>query len=219
MVNSKAVMRGNQMNLAVFGAKGRVGKKIADIAVKRGHNVWQIDKNFSENQLDNVDAVICFTTAEGTHDVVEFCNKHCCPLVLGTTGLNEAQQALVDGLSKRVTVVQKANFAIGVDMLYKLCDIVSRELKWDCAVVETHRRGKKDAPSGTARGLASAISGNLGSFSSVEVHSLRVGSNFGKHEVTFATDGESLTITHQAENVDIFALGAIKTAEEIIRDL
>lgn len=203
------------MNLVVFGAKGRVGKKVADIAAKRGHNVWKIDKNFSENRLDSVDVVINFATAEGTHDVAKFCAKYNCPLVFGTTGLNEAQQELVDKLSKRVTVVQKANFAIGVNMLYRLCDIVSRELHWDCAIVETHRRGKKDAPSGTAKGLASVISGNLGSFSSVEVHSLRMGDNVGRHEVTFAADGESLTITHQAYSVDVFALGAVKTAEEL----
>lgn len=203
------------MNLVVFGAKGRVGKKVADIAAKRGHDVWQIDKNYSENPLDKVDVVIGFATAESAGDVADFCLEHNCPLVLGTTGLNQEQQALVDKLAKRVTVVQKANFAIGVDMLYRLCDIVSRNLKWDCAVVETHRRGKKDAPSGTAKGLASVISNNLGSFSSVEAHSLRLGDNVGRHEVTFATDGESLTITHQANSIDIFALGAIKEAEKL----
>lgn len=203
------------MNIAVFGAKGRVGKRAAEIAAKRGHSVWSIDKNYSENELDKADVAISFTTAEGTRDVAEFCLKHRCPLVFGATGLDETQQALLDELSQSVTVVQKANFAAGVDMLSRLCELVSRELDWDCVIVETHRKGKKDAPSGTAKSLASKISNNLGSFRSVETHSLRIGSNFGRHEVTFATDGESLTITHQAENVDIFALGAVKEAERL----
>lgn len=207
------------MNIVVFGAKGRVGKKVVDIATKRGHAVWQIDKNYNENTLENADIVICFATAEAIDAVTKFCLQHRCPLVLGTTGLSKEQQMLVDNLSTQVAVIQKANFAVGVDMLQKLCDIVSRELHWDCAVVETHRRGKKDAPSGTARGLSSVISRNLGSFSSVEVHSLRLGSNFGRHEVTFATNGESLTIAHQAENVDIFALGAVKEAEKLTRNI
>lgn len=206
------------MNLTVFGAHGRLGKRVVEIAQKRGHSVWQIDKNYSENQLDKVDAVINFATAEGIEDVVEFCRKHRCPLVTGTTGLTAKQQGLIDELAKTATVVQKANFAIGIDMLYRLCDIVSRELHWDCVVVETHRRGKKDAPSGTARSLQNMISKNLGSFKSVETHSLRLGDNAGRHEVTFANGGESLTLTHQAYSADIFALGAVKEAESLMRN-
>ncbi len=203
------------MNIAVFGAKGRVGKRVAEIAAERSHNVWLLDKNYSENATEKIDAAIDFATAEATDEVVEFCKQKKCPLVLGTTGLNEAQQRKVDELKQSVAVIQKANFAEGIDMLYKLCELVSKQLHWDCAVVETHRKGKKDAPSGTAKTLAAVIAENLGSFKSVETHSLRIGSNFGKHEVTFAANGESLTITHQAENVDIFALGAIKEAERI----
>lgn len=205
------------MNVAVFGANGRVGARVVEIAKKRGHDVWLIDKDYSENRLDSVDVVINFATAQATGDVVNFCKNHKCPLVTGATGLSDEQQRLLEDLSKSVTVTEKANFATGVDMLHKLCDIVSRELKWDCAIVETHRKGKKDAPSGTARGLATVIAQNFGSFSSVETHALRMGSNFGKHAVTFATDGESLTLVHQAENVDIFALGAVKEAERIAR--
>lgn len=206
------------MNIAVFGAKGRVGKSVVEIALKRKHNVWQLDKNYSENPLDRVDVAINFATAEATRDVAQFCLKHRCNLVTGATGLNETQQAALDELAQKVTVIHKANFATGVNMLHKLCEIISRELlNWDCAIVETHRKGKKDAPSGTAKSLACIIAQNMGSFRSVDIHSLRAGSSFGKHEVIFATEGESLTITHQAENVEIFALGAVKTAEEIQR--
>lgn len=203
------------MNIAVFGAKGRVGSRVADIAKARGHNVWSIDKNYSENELANADVAINFATAEAICEVVAFCIQKNCPLINGTTGLDEKQQELLDDLSKRVAVVNKANFAIGVEMLFKLCEIVARELDWDCAIVETHRKNKKDAPSGTAKKLGALIAKNLGSFRSVETHALRLGSNFGRHEVTFAGEGESLTITHQAENADVFALGAVKEAERV----
>lgn len=205
------------MNIAVFGAKGRVGRRVAEIAEKRGHNVLGIDKDYRESTVDKIDAVINFATADATRDVVEFCKQKNCPLVSGTTGLNKEQRSLIEELSKTVTVVEKANFAVGVDMLYKLCEIASRELHWDCAIVETHRKTKKDAPSGTAKGLASVIANNLGSFRSIETHSLRLGSCYGRHEVTFAAEGESITITHQAENADIFALGAVKEAEKLLR--
>lgn len=202
------------MNIAVFGAKGRVGSKAVELAQKRNHNVWQIDKNYEQNALARVDAVINFATAEAVNDVVQFCRKHNCPLISGATGLNGGQLALLDDLSKEVTVIQKSNFAEGVDMLYKLCQTVSRKLNWDCALTETHRKGKKDAPSGTAKDLAAMIANNLGSFRSVETHSLRLGDNMGRHEVTFACNGESLTLIHQASSLDVFALGAIKAAEK-----
>lgn len=203
------------MNIAVFGAKGRLGGRVAEIAEKRGHNVWKIDLNYSENALSGVNVCINFASADATRDVAEFCIKKSCPLITGTTGLNGEQRKIIDNLSEYVTVIEKPNFSIGVDMLYRLCDIVSRELKWDCAIVETHRKGKKDAPGGTARSLQTLISKNTGSFSSVETHSLRLGDNVGTHEVTFASNGESLTLTHRALSVDIFALGAVKEAEKL----
>lgn len=203
------------MNIAVFGSKGKLGSRVVDLAQKRGHNVWQIDRDINENPLDKVDVTINFATAEGIKDVCEFCMKHRCPLVSGTTGLSAEQEKLLTALSQTVKVVSKPNFSEGVEMMYKLCDIASKQLHWDCAVVETHRKGKKDAPSGTAKGLASVIAQNMGSFSAVDVHALRLGENCGRHEATFANGCESLTIIHQAYTPDVFALGAIRAAEQI----
>lgn len=77
-------------------------------------------------------------------------------------------------------------------------------------------QAKADCPSGTAKLLACDIMQNGTRI--VRVHSLRCGSNFGKHQVVFATDGESITVTHQAENVEIFALGAVHKAEEMLQN-
>ena len=45
------------------------------------------------------------------------------------------------------------------------------------------------------------------------IHSVRSGTNFGVHSVIFGGTGENITLTHRAENVEVFALGAIKQAE------
>ena len=216
------------MNIAVYGAQGRVGSKVVQIAEQRGHTVIPIDKKNSENSslnkkpdkttnCCNVDVVIDFSTASATQDVCDFCRIHHCALVSGVTGRNEVQQALIDGLSQELPVVCKANFSIGVNMLQRICEIVAKELAdWDCEIVEIHRKGKLDAPSGTAKSLAATVA-RKGSFKHVTTHALRIGSNFGRHEVIFATNGESLTLTHQAENVEIFALGAIIEAEKLVK--
>ena len=207
------------MNIVVFGAKGRVGSKVVEIAEKRGHTVIPIDIKDEDNKAtrESVDVVIDFSTATATQNVCDFCRQHRCALVSGVTGRNEEQQKLIDRLAYELPVVCKSNFSVGVDMLHRICEIVSKELAdWDCEIVEIHRRGKLDVPSGTAKSLAATIAKQK-SFKKVTTHALRCGSNFGKHEVVFATNGESLTLTHQAENVDIFALGAIIEAEKLTK--
>lgn len=223
------------MNIAVFGAKGRVGSKVVELAKKRGHTVLAIDiKDTEKNNeqyhavptskttsvpvdTEKIDAVIDFSTADATHEVCNFCKSNRCALISGVTGRNQQQSAEIANLSRQLPVVCKANFSVGVEILHRLCEIVAKELPdWDCEIVETHRKGKLDAPSGTAKSIATRICRQK-SFKKVIVHALRCGSNFGRHEVTFATNGESLTLTHQAEGVEIFALGAIIEAENLKR--
>lgn len=204
------------MNIAVFGAKGRVGSAVVRLA--SNHNVWQIDKDFCENPLEIVDVVIDFSLPDATNQVVEFCKMHHCPLVTGVTGRNADEQRLIDELGNHVTVVERDNFSKGISLLAGICQYVSQNCNWDCEIVETHHARKKDSPSGTAKTLAGKIAKARGEFCHVAIHSLRLGSNFGKHQVVFATQGESLTITHQAENVDIFAKGALDIALKIAND-
>ena len=192
-----------------------MGKKVVEIAESRGHKVWQIDKNWEENPLEKVDTVIDFSTADATDEVCDFCQTHNCPLVCGVTGRNETQLAKVEELSTVLPVVCKANFSEGVNMLYELAKTVAKKLTdWDCEIVEIHHRNKVDSPSGTAKQLASVIA-KQGSFKKVTVHALRAGSNSGSHTIIFATNGESLTLTHQAESRDIFARGAVLEAERL----
>ena len=203
------------MNVAVFGARGRIGRKVVEIAEARGHAVWQIDREWQQNALEKVDVVIDFSTPNATQSVCEFCKLHHCALVSGVTGRDEGQLQLIDELSERVPVVCKANFSQGIEMMRELLETVAKKLaEWDCEVIEIHHRNKMDAPSGTAKELAATIAKQR-SFRNVTVHALRAGSNNGTHTVIFATNGESLTLTHQAENRDIFARGAVLEAERL----
>ena len=203
------------MNIAVFGARGRMGMKVVEIAESRRHSVWQIDKDWQSNPLENVDVVIDFATVSATKDVCEFCKTKKAPLVSGVTGRGESELHLIDDLSQSVPVVCKANFSQGVNVLFEIVEMISKKLyDWDCDIVEIHHRNKQDSPSGTAKRLASVIAKNQ-SFKKVTVHALRAGSNNGCHSVIFASNGESLTLTHQAENRDIFARGAVIEAERL----
>ena len=187
-----------------------------EIAEGRGHNVWQIDKDWQQNPLETVDVAVDFATAAATESICDFCTTKKCALVSGVTGRDEYRLQLIEELSANVPVVCKANFSEGVNMLYELVEAVAKKLgNWDCEIVEIHHRKKLDSPSGTAKRLAGVIAKQR-SFKKVTVHALRAGSNFGCHTVVFASDGESLTLTHQAENRDIFARGAVLEAERVV---
>lgn len=200
------------MKIAVFGAQGRVGSKVCEIARTRGHEVFEVEKDTDATQATDIDIAIDFSVAEATQKVCEFCKDHHCPLVSGVTGRNEQQQRILDEARRFVAVKESANFSIGIAAVREICRTLAK-LEWDCEIVEIHRKGKRDCPSGTAKQLACEIAQN--GTRKVTVHSVRAGSNFGTHEIIFAAEGESLTVTHRAENVGIFAFGAIKCAEEL----
>lgn len=200
------------MKIAVFGANGRVGSKVCEIAAERGHKIVAIEKDTDIDKVSAADVAIDFSTAAATESVCEFCKKRLCPLVTGVTGRNDAQKEILEETKRVVAVKESANFSVGISQMYELCKTLAK-LGWDCEIVETHRKNKRDCPSGTAKELACVIAQN--GTRKVNIHSLRAGSNFGTHEVVFATEGESITVTHRAENVNIFALSAIKCAEQL----
>lgn len=203
------------MKIAIFGAKGRMGKAVCAEVENRGHDVVAIEKNTNLEDIPNVDVAIDFSLPEATEEVCEFCRERHCPLVTGVTGRNPNQQSLVDRLKSQVKVIEKGNFSSGIATMKKVCAELAK-LGWDCEIVETHRKSKKDSPSGTAKELATEILKN-GNGRIVKIHALRLGSNFGRHEVVFATAGESLTVIHQAENSEIFAKGAVDIAETLAK--
>jgi 4-hydroxy-tetrahydrodipicolinate reductase len=116
--------------------------------------------------------------------------------------------------------------------LMKLVADVAKRLgdDYDIEIVEGHHRFKKDAPSGTALGLADAIlaatnkkrdalvHGRHGeevprSPGQIGMHSLRFGDEIGKHTVYFASVGERLELGHTATNRDTFVHGALRAAK------
>lgn len=208
------ITRGKKMKIAVFGAQGRVGKIVCALAKQRGYDVCEIEKDTNLQAVGDVDVAIDFSVAAATQEVCNFCKSKRCTLVTGVTGRNESQQQLVEELKSVCKVRESSNFSKGIAAMHEICKILAG-LNWDCEIVETHRKGKRDCPSGTAKDLATTVVTNGTRIA--QIHALRCGSNFGKHEVVFATQGESVTVVHQAENCEIFARGALDVAEKLAK--
>jgi 4-hydroxy-tetrahydrodipicolinate reductase len=153
-------------------------------------------------------------------------------LVIGTTGLDATQRALLDQLARQVPIVLSANMSVGANVLAKLCEEAARALgpDYDPEIVEIHHRLKKDSPSGTALLLADAIAdvtgralehdarhGRQGAVGvrgvrELGLHAVRGGDVVGDHTVHFLGLGERLELTHRAQGRETFARGAVRAA-------
>ncbi len=152
--------------------------------------------------------------------------------VLGTTGLTPEEQAAVDAAAQTIAILQAPNMSLGVNLLFELVRRAAAVLddSYDTEITEMHHRHKKDAPSGTALGLAeawadgrrvslaeTAVYGRHGitgerPLGEIGIHALRGGSVVGDHTVIFAADEERLELTHKASSRAAFAKGALKAA-------
>jgi 4-hydroxy-tetrahydrodipicolinate reductase len=87
---------------------------------------------------------------------------------------------------------------------------------WHTEVSEIHHTAKKDAPSGTAKRLVTALEKAgvqpIDASAPIPVHALRLGDTIGQHTVFLAGQGERVEITHIATRREVFAWGALRTA-------
>ena len=182
-----------------------------------------------EEIKEDVDIIIDFSTPEGTLNILNYANNKKIPLVIATTGFNKEQQEIIKKSSKNIPIFQSSNMSFEINIM---CDIVAKLAKQltnsDIEIVETHHRNKVDAPSGTALMLANSINESLNNemnymydrhsirqkreYKEIGIHSIRGGTEVGKHTVLFLGDNESFEITHTVNSRSIFAKGAIKAA-------
>jgi 4-hydroxy-tetrahydrodipicolinate reductase len=224
------------LRLLINGAKGRMGQALISCAEKDpelelGARVDDGD-DFAA-ALSQCDAVIDFTHAPVTAGVAEACAAAGKPLVIGTTGHDDAQRAAIAACARRIPIVFAPNFSVGVNTLFWLTQKAAEILgpDFDLEVVEMHHRLKKDSPSGTARRLAEILAearalsyakdvrhgreGMVGERTKTEIgmHAVRGGDVVGDHTVIYANVGERLELTHKASSRDTFANGALRAAK------
>ncbi|HZH25771.1 MAG TPA: 4-hydroxy-tetrahydrodipicolinate reductase [Azospirillaceae bacterium] len=183
------------------------------------------------------DVAIDFTSPDATLAHVRLAAQAQVPMVVGTTGLDAGQRALVEQASRHVPIVLAANTSLGVTLLAALVEQAARTLDpgFDIEIVEMHHRRKVDAPSGTALALGAAAAAGRGvdpGQAAVRARDgltgprregdigyavLRGGDVVGEHTVVFAGDGERIELTHKAGDRMVFARGALRAARWVRR--
>lgn len=172
-----------------------------------------------------VDVVVDFSTVSAVPGVARAAVACGAALVSGVTGLDEAARDALGEAARRVPVLHADNFSVGVAVLKALAVIARERLGpgFDIEIGEAHHRGKRDAPSGTARMLGRALGDEnaairTGARDGNEIgYSVRRGGNVvGEHTVSFLGPHERLELTHRAEDRSLFASGALSAARWLV---
>lgn len=177
---------------------------------------------------DSADLLIDFTLPGGTRLAAEWCSARNVALLSGTTGLTEDDVTALENAALKVPVLWAPNLSHGVALMTSLVRQAASVLgdSADISISDIHHQHKKDAPSGTALALGSAakdgrsglLSGPSGAAESeITFSSVREGEVVGDHTVSFAMPDELIEITHRALDRDVFAKGALKAGEWLVK--
>lgn len=227
------------------GASGKMGKFIAsstendkDIEIIAGVDRVNNGATFPiYNQLKDInlsaDVLIDFSSTALLDDIIEYATAKKLPVVIATTGYNEAQIEKIHKASEIIPVFFTFNMSVGVNLICSLAKKAAAILGdgYDIEIIEKHHNQKIDAPSGTAIMLANAINTVYDDKLNYEydrhskrqkrpqneigIHSVRGGTIVGEHDVIFAGHDEVITLSHSAQSKELFAVGAVRAAKFI----
>jgi 4-hydroxy-tetrahydrodipicolinate reductase len=161
------------------------------------------------------DVAIDFSAAEAVPGNVERLAALGVNVVIGTTGWSAREADVRRAASGRIGVVAAANFALGVNLFLalteRMAELMAPHPDFGAWIHEAHHAAKRDAPSGTALTLETAMRAH-GYEQTIDMSSTRAGSIPGVHTIGFDAASETITLTHTARDRSGFARGALQAA-------
>ncbi|MBN2362167.1 MAG: 4-hydroxy-tetrahydrodipicolinate reductase [Deltaproteobacteria bacterium] len=174
----------SELTLALFGAIGRMGRRLAALSGEHGWRVVgalvepadaqpgrtlrsavpELDAGRDvlltsdpQRAVRGAAAVIDFALASGLRPRLDAAVAARAAYVLGATGLSGDDQAALDAASREIPLLWAPNMSQGIGALLELVARAAAALPdFEVEVHELHHRHKADAPSGTAIALADA---------------------------------------------------------------
>ena len=240
-----------KINLAISGCLGRMGQQLIkssknnnnfkltalteNKAINKKIDGIKLDVN-TEEAFKKTDVIIDFTVPNCTLDILKIASKLKKRVVIGTTGFNQKEEALIKKFSKTIPILKAGNMSLGVNLLMYLTEIASKSLNEEylSKVFEVHHKHKKDYPSGTAlmlgKGIADGKNKNLYNLmgkkflnkksfpygKKINFNSVRKGEIIGEHEVTFSSGKEIIKLNHEAFDRALYSDGALTAAKWLI---
>jgi len=200
--------------------RGRMGRVVETLAPDYDFAVaGTVDiENAAESAAwPQADVAIDFSLADAVPENFPRLAARGMNVVIGATGWQAEEPRLrAEAEARGIGVVAAPNFAIGVNLFLALVERAAElwrdQPAFGAWLHELHHAAKRDAPSGTALAIASAMR-NSGYGHGIDVSSTRAGSIPGTHTVGFDAVAETITLTHTARDRAVFARGALHAAQ------
>lgn len=239
------------MRVGIVGAGGRMGAQLVELvrqaedlelaaasevpghpALGRDLGGGTVIGDDAEALFAAADVAVEFTAPAATVEHSGMAARHGTRHVVGTTGLDAAQEAVLAETARVLPVFYAPNMSLVVTAFTAVVEQVAGMLddEYDIEIVEIHHRHKVDAPSGTAVGLGRAAAAGRGvpldaaaqwsregqtgarRRGDIGFAALRGGNVVGEHTAMFVGEGERLELTHRCTDRSIFARGALRAA-------
>ena len=213
------------MSLVLIG-HGRMGRLVEEHALAHGWTVASVvtagtgPTPLKSLDLRDIEAVIDFSIGSAVRQNLELVAERGWNIVIGTTGWQADESACREIAARAgIGVIASANFSLGMNVFRRIAEDAARRFGRMAGVGawlhELHHDKKKDAPSGTALMLKSAME-QAGYPRGIDVSSSRAGSIPGTHEIGFDAAAETVTLTHTVRDRAVFAHGALEAARWIV---
>ena len=230
------------MKVLVNGCNGKMGQEVAreiklaqdmDVIcgvdrVDTGDNSFPVFTKVSEITV-MPDVIVDFSVPQATFEILEFAKKNKIPIVIATTGFSEQELKKIEKYAEELPIFKSANMSYEINLMAKVVSELAVKLEnSDIEIVETHHNRKIDSPSGTALILSDSNNRAREKEKTYEykrhakrekrtkkeigIHSIRGGTEVGKHSVIFFGENESFEITHHCTSRSVFARGAIQAS-------
>ena len=201
----------------VISGYGRMGHMIEKTLKDNGIEVAGASEDIASFPASEAKECVCidFTTPDAFRKNYPVLASNFKAVVVGTTGWDDIRSEVVSCFEKCGTpMIWSSNFSVGVNVFYAAVSLVSNLLGkaggYSPYILEKHHIHKIDAPSGTAKSLASAVADGMGA--EPPVSSVRVGELAGTHTVGFEGLADRITLEHEAFSRQGFASGAVLAA-------
>jgi 4-hydroxy-tetrahydrodipicolinate reductase len=228
----------------MVGGAGRMGQALAEnlnlidemvvsalVDVRQPQHLFGATYFSSLDDIDppSIDVVVDFSQPDSVVKSARWCATHHVGLVIGTTGLDDAQRGAVRDAAGATGIIMASNFSLGAVLSERFAAMAAPYFE-RVEIIELHHDRKVDAPSGTsitaaqriraARAAAGrvtpreptqrfTIDGARGADAGdgVRIHSVRLPGLVAHQEVLLGGPGEGLTIRHDSYDRVSFVQG------------
>lgn len=223
------------MDIAILGASGRVGKRLAELVLDSGEDklsgayvsdssrslggqVRDTDLVYESKSVSSKrpsDLIIDFSTPAATMSILEDVDVRTRALVIGTTGFTQDENQEIENASRLLPIMVGANFAESFEPFVAACrELAAAYPAQVPQLEETYHRHKKASPSGTSLRLAREITearraAGCDDESEIPIKVHREGDVVGEHVCSVNTGQTESVIRFSVNGLDTFARGAM----------